>query len=74
MLVQAIIGALRGANPRPHILTGINMDRDYLARICDARDVLCGYCQSGDCFMCTVHHLVADAFSELNDVEVEEDA
>ena len=50
------------------------MDRDYLARICDARDVLCGYCQSGDCFMCTVHHLVADAFGEMNDVEVEEDA
>ena len=50
------------------------MDRDYLARLCDARDVLCGYCKSGDCFMCTVHHLVADAFSEMNDVEVEEDA
>ena len=50
------------------------VDRDYLARICDARDVLCGYCSRGDCLMCTVHHLVADAFSEINDVEVDENA
>lgn len=50
------------------------MDRDYLARICDARDVLCSYCDSGDCCMCTVQHLVVNAFSELNDVEVEDDA
>ena len=50
------------------------MDQNYLARICDARDVLCGYCKSGDCFMCTVHHLVNDAFNEMGDVEVEYNA
>ena len=50
------------------------MDRNYLARICEARDVLCGYCKSGDCMMCVVHHLVNDAFSEMGDVEVEYDA
>ena len=54
-------------------IRGEIMDQDYLARICDARDVLCGYCKSGDCFMCTVHHLVNDAFGEIGDVEVEYD-
>ena len=50
------------------------MDQDYLSKICEARDVLCGYCKSGDCFMCTVRHLVNDAFNELGDVEVDLDA
>lgn len=62
-----------GANPHPHIqeIRGEIMDQNYLARICDARDVLCGYCKAGDCFMCTVHHLVNDAFNEIGDVEVD---
>ena len=67
---------MRGANPRPHIkkIRGETMDQDYLAKICDARDVLCGYCKSGDCLMCVVHNLVGDAFGELGDTEVECDA
>ena len=52
-------------------IRGEIMDRDYLARICDARDVLCGYCKSGDCIMCVVHNLVGDAFDEMGDTEVE---
>ena len=49
------------------------MDQNYLARICDARDVLCGYCKNGNCLMCVVHNLVGDAFDEMGDTEVEYD-
>ena len=48
------------------------MDREYLARLCDARDTLCGYCKSGGCLQCKVRHIIDDAFNELS--EEDEDA
>lgn len=45
------------------------MDRNYLAEICNARDVLCGYCESSDCENCQVSKLVNDAFDETDDEE-----
>ena len=48
------------------------MDREYLARLCDARDTLCGFCKSGGCLQCKVRHIIDDAFNELS--EEDEDA
>lgn len=53
---------------------GCLLDRDYLAKILDARDTLCGYCKSGSCLMCDIHRIVEDAFDEMSEVEVEYDA
>lgn len=34
------------------------IDRDELARICDARDVLCKFCECDECEKCRVQVLV----------------
>lgn len=43
------------------------MDRDYLAELCNAQDVLCGYCEADECEKCIVTHLIDDAHNELPD-------
>lgn len=40
------------------------IDLDELARICDARDVLCKFCECDECEKCRVQVLVDDAFAE----------
>lgn len=50
----------------------VRMDREYLAKLCDARDTLCGACKSGGCLQCRVRHIIDDAFGELS--EEDEDA
>ena len=47
------------------------MDRDYLATLCNARDVLCEYCEVNECEKCIVTHLINDAYNEMGDEEVE---
>lgn len=41
------------------------MDREYLTKLCDARDTLCGFCKANECEQCIVAHLVGDAYNEL---------
>ena len=43
------------------------MDRYMLAEICNARDVLCNYCESHECEHCTVAELVNSAFDEMGE-------
>ena len=45
------------------------MDREYLAEICNARDVLCGFCEVNECEKCIVTNLIDDAFNECDDEE-----
>ena len=59
-------------SPPAYLSRFINMDRDYLAKLCDARDTLCGFCKSGGCLQCRVRHIIDDVFSELS--EEDEDA
>ena len=40
------------------------MTRDELAVLCDARDKLCGYCESDECEKCIVTALINDAYNE----------
>lgn len=46
------------------------MDTDILAKLCEARDVLCGACESDDCDLCQVTRIINDAFLELDDDEI----
>lgn len=43
------------------------MDREYLSKLCDARDTLCGFCEVDDCEKCIVTHLIDDAYNEMPD-------
>lgn len=45
------------------------MDREYLAKLCDARDTLCGFCEADECEKCIVAHLIDDAYNELPEDE-----
>ena len=47
------------------------MTRDELAVLCDARDKLCGYCQSDECEKCIVTALIDDAYNETPEEELE---
>ena len=49
----------------------ITMTRDDLAVLCDARDKLCGYCQSDECEKCIVTALIDDAYNETSEEELE---
>lgn len=40
------------------------MDKDYFARLCDARDTLCGFCEVDECEKCIVTQLIDDAYNE----------
>lgn len=49
------------------------MDKEYLGKLCDARDTLCGFCEANGCEKCIVTHLIDDAFNEMpNDDDEEE--
>lgn len=41
------------------------MDREYLAKLCEARDTLCGFCEVDECEKCIVTHLINDAYNEM---------
>lgn len=43
------------------------MDDEYLARLCDARDTLCNYCEVDDCESCMISKLINCAFDELTE-------
>ena len=44
------------------------IDKDYLAKICDARDTLCAFCENTDfCPKCQVTLLVDDDYAEAGD-------
>ena len=45
------------------------MDRDDLAKICDARDTICDYCGGNNCDECVVTDLINRAFEEVEDDE-----
>ena len=45
------------------------MDREYLSKLCNARDTLCGFCEADECEKCIVTHLINDAYNELRDEE-----
>ena len=45
------------------------MDRDDLAKICDARDTICDYCGGNNCDECVVTDLINRAFNEVDDDE-----
>lgn len=48
---------------------GRPMDREYLAKLCDARDTICSFCEVNECEKCIVTHLIDDAHNELPDDE-----
>lgn len=48
------------------------MDGEYLAKLCDARDTLCGFCEADECEKCIVTRLIDDAYNELDDEDEEE--
>ncbi len=50
-----------------------NIDREYLAKLCDARDTLCEFCEADECEKCIVAHLIDDAYNELGDEEAGDD-
>lgn len=41
------------------------MTIEKVAKICEARDTLCAFCQVLECDKCIVTHLVNDAFNEV---------
>ena len=45
------------------------MDREYLSKLCNARDTLCGFCEADECEKCIVTPLINDAYNELGDEE-----
>lgn len=45
------------------------MDREQYAAICQARDVLCGFCEADECEKCIVTRLVDDAANEYEEEE-----
>lgn len=45
------------------------IDTNELAKICDARDVLCKFCELDECEKCIVQQLVDDAFAEAEESE-----
>lgn len=49
-----------------------NMDREYLAKLCDARDTLCDFCEANECERCIVTRLIDDAYNEMPDGDGEE--
>ncbi len=48
------------------------MDREYLARLCNARDTLCGFCEADECDKCIVTQLIDDAYNEMPDDDEED--
>lgn len=45
------------------------MDREYLAKLCEARSTLCDFCEADECEYCIVTRLIDDAYNELDDEE-----
>lgn len=48
------------------------MDMEYLSKLCDARDTLCGFCEANECEKCIVTNLIDDAFNEMPNDDDEE--
>jgi hypothetical protein len=49
------------------------MDEEKLAKICDARDTLCNYCENDACEKCIVTLLVDQATNEAIEAGIIED-
>lgn len=49
------------------------IDKEYLAKLCDARDTLCEFCEADECEKCIVAHLIDDAYNELGNEEERDD-
>lgn len=49
------------------------MEREYLAKLCDASATLCGYCEAEECEKCIVTRLIDDAHAELPDEDDDDD-
>ena len=45
------------------------MGREELAELLDARDKLCGFCESDECEKCQITLLINDAYAECDDIE-----
>lgn len=45
------------------------MNREEFTQICQARDVLCNFCEADECDKCIVTRLVDDATIEYNEEE-----
>lgn len=43
------------------------MDLTTYAKLCDARDTLCAFCEADECEKCIVTRLIDDAANELPD-------
>lgn len=48
------------------------VNREYLSKLCNARDVLCNFCEANECEKCIVTCLINDAFNELDDDDDDE--
>jgi hypothetical protein len=44
-----------------------------LAKLCDARDTLCSFCENDACEKCIVTELINEAFNERDDKNEEND-
>lgn len=49
------------------------MDKEYLAKLCAARDCLCGFCEVLECEKCIVAHLIDDAYNEYEEENTDEE-
>lgn len=45
------------------------MDIQDFAKLCDARQTLCKFCEADECESCIVNRLIDDAYNELPDKE-----
>lgn len=45
------------------------IDKDQLAKLCDARDTLCNYCEADECEKCIVTSLIDTAYNECEEIE-----
>ena len=49
------------------------IDRKELAKICNARNTLCNFCENDACERCIVTQLVDDAYAEVEEAENDEE-
>lgn len=47
-----------------------NMDTDLWAKLCDARDTLCSFCENDECENCQVTRLLFDAANEASEAGI----
>ncbi len=45
----------------------MSITKERLAKLCAARNTLCGFCEADECEKCIVTHLIDDAYAECFD-------